>query len=52
MTNTAAQTRTISREIEGKTFELGFGRLAVPDLGDRHPEGEMVQIAVRPEKVA
>ena len=28
MTNTAAQTRTFSREIEGKTFELGFGRLA------------------------
>ncbi|MCK9496670.1 MAG: polyribonucleotide nucleotidyltransferase [Dehalococcoidia bacterium] len=28
MTNTAAQTRTFSREIEGQTFELGFGRLA------------------------
>ncbi|MCK9486566.1 MAG: polyribonucleotide nucleotidyltransferase [Dehalococcoidia bacterium] len=26
--NTAAQTRTFSREIEGKTFEIGLGKLA------------------------
>ncbi len=28
MTNTGAQTRTFTREIEGQTFEIGLGRLA------------------------
>ncbi|HMT04564.1 MAG TPA: ABC transporter ATP-binding protein [Solirubrobacterales bacterium] len=36
----------------GNRVRIGDDCLEVPDLGDGHGEGETVQIAVRPEKVA